>query len=64
MLLLELHPDDVNSFFWKLIDSSKQVSVADSSPEIPVVVGSESCAKAQARNVVFCSNCPVGEFAF
>lgn len=51
MLLLELHPDDVNRFFWKLIDSSKQVSVADSSPEIPVVVGSESRAKAQARNV-------------
>lgn len=64
MLLLEVHPDDVNSFFWKPIDSSKQVSVADNSPEIPVVVGSESRAKAQATNVVFCSNCPICEFAF
>lgn len=64
MLLLEVHPNDVNNFFWKLIDSFKQISAADSSPEIAVVLGSGSHGKAQARNVVFCSNCPVYEFAF
>lgn len=69
VLLLKVHSDNVNNFFWKLIDSSKQISAADSSPEIPstihsVIVGIGSRAKAQVRNVVFCSNCPICEFAF
>lgn len=64
MLLLEVHPNDVNSFFWKFIDSSKQISAADSFPEILVVVESGSHGKAQARNVVSCSNCPICEFVF
>lgn len=64
VLLLEMHLSDVNSFSWKLIDTSKQTSDADSPPEIPVVVGNGRHAKAQARNVVFCNNCPICEFAF
>lgn len=33
MLLLEMHPSDVNNFSWKLIDTSKQTSGADSPAE-------------------------------
>lgn len=64
MLLLEMRPNDVNNLFWKLVDTSKQISDPDSTTEIPVVEGSGGYAKAQARNVVFCSNYPICEFVF
>lgn len=63
VLLLEMHPNDVNSFSWKLIDASKQSTDADSPPETPVIVGNGGHAKAWARNVLFCNKCPSCEFA-
>lgn len=59
VLLLEVHPNDVNNFFRKLIDTSSESCDGDSPPEIPAVAGSGG----RARNRVFCSNCPVCEFA-
>lgn len=58
VLVWGMHPSVVKNNFWKLIDTSKQSSDADSPPGIPVVVGNGGCAKAQARNTVFCNICP------